>query len=1656
MKRSYISILLVFTLVFSLFTPFGKVAYGANGSFEFNWEQNKFIKDIIQISSRKDSENELVFNWSYDKLIGGTDIYKGKYKLTYNLTDGERIEITVDNSLDNTAIVDYKIALLNRSGEVIGYRKPELKAYDEKGSKVYWQYNSGNSNWFEERNTNNIWHNSSVGGAEPLPDNIFAPTGIQVEMGNNGPHMRIDAGSTAVLNYDKKDIVIKLDETSQNITLGISGIERNKIYNFKLTCERNGNVYSNEMNIFKLVEFQAGPVKDPTLIDKRIDKSLYAGQNPRMEIKVAIPSVWDTVYEFNNSPYKEEGYEGLSAVVNLKSLQTGENIQINIDNIYDISKAPNITESSTTEAVIDEEYGIQRVTENYKEYYTFRLKNMEPSSIYTSSSISLSPIKKDSNSGQTILKTIASSLPSGESAYTYLKYDTDTKSGGERVLKITPYPVNGTYYVYQAQAQDVEGERISSYTYSAASGIKEFELPVPNDGEYYYKILFIHELGEIYSQTLVDVADKNKYLVTPKLEVKNYEIITENQILNGVTVKNQKLRLSLSWNGGTAESIDSLLEKGPIVYNLKKTPFGPRVEDDRYSTFIKLNVEKDYKLTPTAENWDTLKKCDAKGEVKVNITADGKEEKVIVFNANLEFDLFSEADLASRDEPSKIFYYPSVYYLKMNGQYSTLKDLDKSTPYCNPVSITLDETANTVLPPPQGLTLDTPTTKSYNVNWNTVTDSVYGNYIKLNDFTLQEPNGVGVNIFVTQLNVLNEKDQEKQLNYFKDDKNSDMISVSFDSLPKEYDEVTKITTVNLASYLKDIQNNKMIRITDVHQVKNLNKQTIVLDGLDRNTSYYTAIQTVLNVISNSDKSKKTIYSDAISDILTITTKNEDPLNPPKPDEISPQMPNDFRQDTSVEQLPNKITLAWTDVKDPESIANEKVKKEYELIRVEKKLNDSLLNKRNSFDDFWANDLGSVEKVGLQTVSTEDQPKNILTYNGSDFILDETKTTKRYTYEMKNKPKLQLIDETVMPNKLYYYYIRTVRMEETSAGSNTYKEAAWSSWQPVSVTTATVKSPTDLKVERNKTYFEYDPYTEAVISFFAPIPVGTSMADIASLYPLEYAVQEDNGEWKVISMNVTDSSLFKQGNEKKEGYQQFVYKITGLTPDKYYTVKVRMKSRVNSLTESIPVYDVSLYSNSDSFRTEMNQDDYDNENETNKWLEKFDNDVLELSTKNYWLIENSQNYYEAIYRTKTFDGELQKATSGEYEFEANNQPNQTYYIPASSISLSDGYNIGYRAVKDNMEVAFKPNSFDSSESEAVLNVLKTIKDKNYKDYYIKLDLSFNGTNEAINGSPILSDKAQVDVSIVGSDEVEKKLDDTFVQMFKDAIADSETIKAKVRNQLKKDLEKEIKNGASDEELYKLVDDAVKEVYDDILGDIEDEFDKKVSKEYDVDYLSQTVRITFTPNTINGEATIYGYRNNNSSWEDMNTRDYGNKKGFETNLLGLFAFAGKTINIPDIGGIPNSTEMKKLIAKYGLDNYLGKDIIDTDSYATKYQVVGCISKMAGNSTNQNEIAFLKSKGINVTQGKLYDNILNQEAVYLIMSLYEVKTNTKIENVRITNYNLSSNIKNANENYKKSLQVAAQLGICNDNSISPKDNITIRDLLKYLSNLNSKVKL
>ncbi len=134
------------------------------------------------------------------------------------------------------------------------------------------------------------------------------------------------------------------------------------------------------------------------------------------------------------------------------------------------------------------------------------------------------------------------------------------------------------------------------------------------------------------------------------------------------------------------------------------------------------------------------------------------------------------------------------------------------------------------------------------------------------------------------------------------------------------------------------------------------------------------------------------------------------------------------------------------------------------------------------------------------------------------------------------------------------------------------------------------------------------------------------------------------------------------------------------------------------------------------------------------------------------------------------------------------------------------------------------------------------------------------------------------------------------------------------------------------------------------------------------------------------------------------------------------------------------------------------INLKANLTNHMAIGSLARIAGNTKTQDPINFFKTKGVIVSSRNFNNNISTQEVVYITMKVYEIRTkirtNKKIDTIKIRNYNKTAGIKGINEKYKKSIQVAFELGIYNNENMNPSGAMTVQEFLQMLANLSDKI--
>jgi len=252
--------------------------------------------------------------------------------------------------------------------------------------------------------------------------------------------------------------------------------------------------------------------------------------------------------------------------------------------------------------------------------------------------------------------------------------------------------------------------------------------------------------------------------------------------------------------------------------------------------------------------------------------------------------------------------------------------------------------------------------------------------------------------------------------------------------------------------------------------------------------------------------------------------------------------------------------------------------------------------------------------------------------------------------------------------------------------------------------------------------------------------------------------------------------------------------------------------------------------------------------------------------------------------------------------------------------------------------------------------------------------------------------------------------------------------------------------------------IKREYNSFIEDFIDYIETKLENILDLEYtttkLDGNIIIAYP---VDNTKTFSGYKQVGGDWNVRTTSDFLGKKAIYTTETGKYIFAGRVINIPGIGNIDNGSIVTQIISKFGLDDFLGKDsALNFKENLTKNMAVGCTARVSGAARNDDPSAYLSKKGVNISSRNMQGNISSQEAVYLIMMAYQIRTNTKIETITVRNYSLTSNITGISPAYKKSVQAAFETGIYNDSNMNPSGSMTVNDFMQMLVNLSNKVNL
>ncbi len=1618
------------SFIFLLNTLFFGISFQsvyAADAFAFEWNKENILNDGLNIVSKGDASDNVFLWWDFGKR-NGSSFDRGTYTLSYNIKDGKRVDFEIVKN-GSVANVTYK---------VFDYATSDYISLSDTLFQVY-------------RDTDGIYIAPT---AENFP-NATENFGVVYDGPDGKPtkaSFNITQSSGFAFKYDNETIKFQwVKGTDNDIMYYVtSGIQQGNVYDFDLKLNIPGeSEISNNLQIFTGINansFRSTPYANDRHYEIDHTERPFTGVNandpghePELVLDINMPKVWDdaTKSYVYIDPSSATSDDITSLVVSLGNIDDSKKIQVSIANIY--ANNPNTGATYTIGGITgqggDGRVNVTRDVNNST--ISINITNLQPGVIYNPAEISL----YKPNNGNFLADV--TTIPHGK-VYTYPVYTVEAISAEQFYLKIQPFEGYKGYYIIKSGATTATLTNWAQVE-DSKGGTEPIYVPVNinaiNKQTQCFQIDFVFTPPDstpgtsqvtLESQILKFKPDDSDVVIsTPaNFEVISAEVVPSNP---GASTENELL-MTLRWDMGYETVLKNILNKNggelDVYYEFNR---GEVPYDENEQQFAKIKLH----LTLAGD--------------EIKITADKEDGVAEIEEDSFKYDTYDvlmgttrytvvrptitfRMPTAPKADKNQLFLYPNVYFLNLSGYYTDNKTYVK-IPASLYDDVTLDDVVDYDVPEPQNVRVVTAGDKAigkteFTVEWDTFDiddiDSLIYKYREKMLLTRKYDFGdksIKFNAYVTQ-------DKANFDNLIQYNNNRDEIPGSISGIIKTFDFGGKTADAGLdfsansavgGTVLRDeLRNNQIVKIENIMHDPSAENQSFTLRGLDKNQPYYVILETV--VVPYDTVNEKYLDEEGndetdlsgYSSIVTATTLPDEDV--PGPEDNYPEAPDNFTKD---DITLNSVKLMWDKVIDGVEYPNSSL--EYQFIRINgEQMDEATRASRKDYAEIWEKVNTGVKVAGWQTLKD-----SIYEFNGTDFS-ETPASAERFGYDPKDVIQNILYDRTLSPNQLYFYYLRTVRIVDG-------KPVAYSIWVPLSVTTTPVESPYNLKIEKG---IKHDKESQVVISFDTPY-FDTNL--LGTEYDIQYALKQDTELWEN-PVTMKPETLKANKTENPDGTLHFTYTIGGLEQGKLYFIKVRILN--NTLNEA------SIYSNTEKHRTDVDAVDQDRQEEIDGWIDRLKELLEEELDDPYWILDDTTANTVVYYRPQHFQSVINEAVTGVInlppgEFGAK----KIYYIPASAVKQAYDANKGFKVSWKDADVIVGARAIDPALNEAIRQVLDRMDHDHVEDYFIKITAYFNPVSYTIENTDPLSPIIDVEVDAVGVDEDIQEWDDErvddIIEWIKDTVEDNYD-----------DIVDEIDDADKDEDMVKFIKDLVIDFNEDTHEEFLDDLDDIIDRSFATEQLEASIIIAYP--AAQG-VTVSGRRQVNGVWTGATVSEYMGKKAIYTKNPGIYVFLGKAVIIPEIANIPNGQLITNIVAKYGLEDFLGKGTaLNINAPLTRNAALGCSARISGADKTAEPIAFFTSKGVNLLVKNKQGDATNQEAVYLTMMVYQVRKNVKIDTVQIRNFAATSNIKGIQPVFKKSVQSAFELGVYTNSGMNPNGIMTIKDYLQMLANISAKVNL
>jgi hypothetical protein len=689
---------------------------------------------------------------------------------------------------------------------------------------------------------------------------------------------------------------------------------------------------------------------------------------------------------------------------------------------------------------------------------------------------------------------------------------------------------------------------------------------------------------------------------------------------------------------------------------------------------------------------------------------------------------------------------------------------------------------------------------------------------------------------------------------------------------------------------------------------------------------------------------------------------------------------------------------------------------------------ALINTRNPFESYWT-----------LPFTLNNQVVAFITNDTSLTMLHPTNTVDPEGYTITRAPQVEFLDMTLSPNRLYFYYIRTVR---TVDGVTSY-----STWSDISVTTYPVQAPINLRIERTKIL---DRMRHVVFSFDAAIGDLNALGRDVTLW---YELREDGQEWSP-SVQMDNDRLRRSATElDSDGYRRFEYQVTGLRPGTGYFVRVYALDSNN---------DKSLYSNLAQFRTDTDQEEYDYERETDDWLRYLRNEMEKLLRNPYWITRQTNTMLEVLYRPDMIDTLIRNTATGNFILLDNASLSDSaistasarsvYYLPSSVVNTAARAEKGFTIRHGGVELFLSPSAVNEY-SRAIIDARTRISNRTIADYYLRLTVSNAPYSANIDGQAPISDLFEIQADIVELSRLNRQIDQETVQdlaqLMLDFISDKET---------RERVEAMVRRNTNDAEMVRFMQGFVQEFAGQAGIMAGNSLGRSMRGAIPITSFDRPTFVQINPPADN-HAVIYGHkRHGGTTFTPMAIMDFNNKKAIRTNDVGVYIFTAMANLITQQSGVTNFNTIAGLVSRHRLTDFLGETSQSSD-LMSRGAVIGTFARVAGSDARDFLAAaqwLNRQGGLDLNTRRFEDAMSVQEAIYAAVGVYAAVNRIDIGRVIIRDHNALNNVQGILPRYNTALKVAFELGIYTDRRMDLNKAITFGEFCDLLNGLVEKAKI